>query len=299
MDAVTFEGVTKSFGAVAALRGVSFAVREGEVFGLLGPNGAGKTTLMRILLDVIRADSGKVSVFGEPWRASCQDRIGYLPEERGLYVKQRVADVLTYFAALKGIARAEARRRAHAWLERLELPEVGSWRIERLSKGMSQKVQFAAALLPDPELCVLDEPTSGLDPVNARLVQEAIAERRARGRTTILSTHQMDQVESLCDRIAMIDRGRLVVYGAVDEVRRRHSVPEARVRAAGPLPAVEGVESAAHEGDSTWRLRLAPGARPADVLAALVRAGAAVEGFETTLMPIEEIFVRLVKENRE
>ena len=155
---------------------------------------------------------------------------------------------MTYFGALKGLSRAEARRRSGEWLERVELPHVAGWKIDRLSKGMSQKVQIAAVLLSDPELCVLDEPTTGLDPVNVRLVQDLLLERRRNGRTTILSTHQMNQVEALCDRIAMINRGQLMVYGEVDEVRRHHSLPEVRVHARGPLPAVPAVASVIDDG---------------------------------------------------
>jgi len=295
-QAVAFEGVEKRFGDVVALRGVSFDVQQGEVFGLLGPNGAGKTTLMRILMDILRADSGGVTLLGAPHRRQTLDRVGYLPEERGLYTKQPVLEVMTYFGSLKGLSRAEARRRGRVWLERIGLAETAAWRVERLSKGMSQKVQIAAALLHDPELCVLDEPSSGLDPVNVRLVDELIRERRAAGRTTILSTHQMSQVESLCDRVALIHHGRLMVYGGVNEVRERYSRPEVRVRAAGALPAVPGVEEVRPDGEAAWRLLLAERSRAADVLAALVSAGVRVEGFERVLTPMEDVFVRVVQE---
>ncbi len=210
MVVLSYDNVVKTYGNATALRGVSFDVHAGEIFGLLGPNGAGKSTLIRILMDIIRPDSGQVMVFGEPRRREHLDRLGYLPEERGLYTKLPVIDVMMYFGALKGLDRQEARRRSLEWLERVQLPEVASWKIERLSKGMSQKVQIAAILLSDPELCVLDEPTTGLDPVNVRLVQALLQERRQRGRTTILSTHQMNQVEAMCDRIALIHRGRLM-----------------------------------------------------------------------------------------
>ena len=174
MVILAFDNIAKRYGDNPALRGVSFDVHAGEIFGLLGPNGAGKSTLIRILMDIIRADSGEVRVFGEPRRREHLDRLGYLPEERGLYTKLTVTDVMTYFGALKGLSSAEARRRSATWLERVELPQVGSWKIDRLSKGMSQKVQIASVLLSDPELCVLDEPTTGLDPVNVRLVQELL-----------------------------------------------------------------------------------------------------------------------------
>jgi ABC-2 type transport system ATP-binding protein len=296
MNLLAFDRIHKSFGDTVALRDVSLEVREGEVFGLLGPNGAGKTTLMRLLMDILRPDSGTITLFGEPHRREHLERVGYLPEERGLYTKQVVLDVLLYFGSLKGLSRAEARRRGRAWLERMGLPETAGFRIERLSKGMSQKVQIAATLLAEPELCVLDEPSSGLDPVNVRLVEELIQERRSRGLTTILSTHQMNQVEALCDRVALIHRGRLMVYGAVDEVRERHSRPEVRVGAPSPLPEIPGVEAAVREGNSTWRLALGEGVRPGDVLAALVRKGVPVERFEKIVAPMEEVFIRVVQE---
>lgn len=298
MSIVAFDGLTKSYGQTPALRGVSFDVPAGEIFGLLGPNGAGKSTLIRILMDIIRPDEGEVRLFGEARTRAHLDRLGYLPEERGLYTKLPVVEVMTYFGALKGLTRAEARRRALLWLEKVELPHVAAWKIERLSKGMSQKVQIAATLLSDPEVCVLDEPTTGLDPVNVRLVQDLLMERRKNGRTTILSTHQMSQVEALCDRVALIDQGRLMVYGAVDEVRRRYSRPEVRVHAKGPLPAVPLASHTIQEDDGAWRVTIGNGAEPADLLRALVAAGAAIDRFEPMLAPMEDIFLRVVGEGR-
>jgi len=238
-------------------------------------------------------------VFGETRRREHLYRLGYLPEERGLYTKLTVTDVMTYFGSLKGLSRAEARRRSAEWLGRVELSHVAGWKIDRLSKGMSQKVQIAAVLISDPELCVLDEPTTGLDPVNVRLVQDLLLERRHNGRTTILSTHQMNQVEALCDRVAMINRGRLVVYGEVDEVRRDHSLPEVRVHARGPLPPVPAVASVIDDGEGSWRLMLADGSAPSDALATLVRAGAVIDRFEPMLAPMEDIFLRVVREGTE
>jgi ABC-2 type transport system ATP-binding protein len=289
---VVFDGIEKAYGQTVALRGVSFDVNGGEIFGLLGPNGAGKSTLIRILMDIIRADRGRVLVFGEPRRREHLDRLGYLPEERGLYTKLAVVDVMTYFGALKGLSRAEARQRSLAWLEKVELPHVATWKVDRLSKGMSQKVQIAAILLSDPEVCVLDEPTTGLDPVNVQMVQDLLLERRRNGRTTILSTHHMNQVEELCDRVALINQGQLMVYGGVDEVRRRHSLPEVRVHTSGPLPAVPAVERITDEGGGSWRLLLTEGTPPHQVLTALVGSGAAVDRFEPLLAPMEDIFVR-------
>ncbi|HEX6974007.1 MAG TPA: ATP-binding cassette domain-containing protein [Vicinamibacterales bacterium] len=298
MSIVAFTDLKKSYGETHALRGVSFEVPAGEIFGLLGPNGAGKSTLIRILMDIIRPDSGDIRLFGEPRTRDHLDRLGYLPEERGLYTKLPVVEVMTYFGALKGLSRAEAHKRALVWLEKVELPHVATWKIERLSKGMSQKVQIAATLLSDPDVCVLDEPTTGLDPVNVRLVQDLLLERRRNGRTTILSTHQMNQVEALCDRVALINQGQLMVYGAVDEVRRRYSRPEVLVRALGPLPTVPIAAATTAEGEGVWRVTLANGHQPSDLLRSLVSAGASIDRFEQVLAPMEDIFLRVVREGR-
>jgi ABC-2 type transport system ATP-binding protein len=296
MSILAFENLVKSYGQTIALSGVTFEVHAGEIFGLLGPNGAGKSTLIRILMDIIRPDSGAVRVFGEPRRREHLDRMGYLPEERGIYTKLTVIEVMTYFGALKGLTRAEARQRAEAWLAHVELPHVSGWKVDRLSKGMSQKVQIASVLMSDPELCVLDEPTTGLDPVNVRLVQTLLLERRRQGRTTILSTHHMNQVEALCDRVALINKGHLVVYGAVDDVRRRHSRPEVRVHGSGTIPRVSEIAGIVDEGEGAWRLMLSDGTTPADALTALVRAGARIDRFEPMLAPMEDIFLRVVSE---
>lgn len=223
MSVLAYDRVVKTYGPNVALDGVGFAVEKGEIFGLLGPNGAGKTSLIRLALDIIRPDSGTVRVFDRAPTAGTLDRVSYMPEERGLYRKQRVLDVLVYLGELKGLTRSDARGRAHDWLRRIGLPEVADRRVESLSKGMSQKIQIAAALLTDPELAILDEPFSGLDPVNARLVDEVIAERRARGLTTVLSSHQMDRVEALCDRIVLLHRGRVLLEGPVATLRAAHA----------------------------------------------------------------------------
>jgi len=292
---LAFDDVHKSYGSFQALKGVTLEVRPGEVFGLLGPNGAGKTTLIRIALDIIRADEGTVTLFGRPLQREDLDRVSYLPEERGLYKRQRVLEVLVYFAELKGLTRPEAKRRSMAWLEKVGLADHARSRVDRLSKGMSQKVQIASTLLIEPDLCVLDEPFSGLDPVNVQLVKDLILERREAGRATILSTHRMNQVEALCDRVAMIDRGELVVYGDTEEVRRVHSHPEARVRlASGTLPEVEGAVRASLTPDGSWLVRLEDEVAPEAYLTALIAAGAAVVHFEQVLAPIEQVFLDVV-----
>jgi ABC-2 type transport system ATP-binding protein len=296
MPIVAIDSLTKSYGQTPALQGVSFDVEQGEIFGLLGPNGAGKSTLMRILMDIIRPDEGRVTTFGHPRTRDDLDRFGYLPEERGLYTKLTVIDVMTYFGALKGLTRADARRRAVTWLDKIDLPQVVSWRIDRLSKGMSQKVQIAATLMTEPEVCIMDEPTTGLDPVNVRLVQDLLIDRRRAGRTTMLSTHQMSHAEALCDRVALIHRGRLMVYGRVDDVRRQHSLQEVRVRVLGALPAIPQTAGAAQGPDGEWRIPTPAGCEPAELLRALVDAGTQVHSFEPRLAPMEEVFLSVVTE---
>jgi ABC-2 type transport system ATP-binding protein len=296
MPIVAFDSLTKSYGQTPALQGVSFDVEPGEIFGLLGPNGAGKSTLMRILMDIIRPDSGTVQVFGHARGRDDLDRLGYLPEERGLYTKLTVIDVMTYFGSLKGLTRADAARRAVAWLEKVDLPQVVNWRIDRLSKGMSQKVQIASTLMSEPDVCIMDEPTTGLDPVNVRIVQDLLLERRKAGRTTMLSTHQMSHVEALCDRVALIHRGRLMVYGKVDDVRRKHSRPEVKIRVQGPLPAIPATSGALQGTDGEWRIMTQAGTEPHQLLKTLVDAGAAVQSFEPMLAPMEDIFLSVVTE---
>jgi ABC-2 type transport system ATP-binding protein len=296
VNILSFENISKSYGDHEALRSLSLDVKEGETFGLLGPNGAGKTTLIRILMDIIRPDGGQISLFGLPYSRDLLGRVGYLPEERGLYKKQKVLTVMGYFGRLRGFSKRESRQRALHWLEKVRLPEVADWRIERLSKGMSQKVQIACTLFVDPQICVLDEPFNGLDPVNLRLVQDLIKEREQFGLTTVLSTHQMNLVEALCDRVGLIHQGELMVYGEVSEVRQRFSRPEVRVQLDSPPPALDAVLETFPEDDSTWRLLVANGYQPEEVLKQLIQAGASVSFFEKTLAPLEDVFVQVVEE---
>lgn len=278
------------------LDGVSLEVGPGEVFGLLGPNGAGKTTLIRIGLDILRADEGEVSLFGAAPTPQTLDRTAYLPEERGVYRRAKVRELLAYLGRLKGMKRAAARDAGDHWLERVGLTEVADQRVESLSKGMTQKVQIAACLMTDPELCVLDEPFSGLDPINVALVTELIEERRRSGRTTVLSTHMMHQVEALCDRVALIHRGNLVVYGQLDEIRRRYSPHEVMVWTAMDLVAL-GVEATQRKA-GCWCVALPSSATPAGYLNELVRNGVLVDRYEPLVARMDEIFVNLVSGGR-
>jgi len=294
VTSLLFSRLRKTYAATVAVDDVTFEVRPREVFGLLGPNGAGKTTLIRMLIDIIAPDAGEILLDGWPLGRAERDRIGYLPEERGLYRKEKVLDILIYFGMLKGLARPAARSRALEWLERVGMPEVANRRADSLSKGMQQKAQIAAALLHDPAILVMDEPFSGLDPLNTVLVKDLLRERRDRGGLVILSTHQMPMVEELCERVAMIDHGRLVLYGDLEEIRRRHGESIVLIGADADLPALPIVERVERQG-TLQRVILREGARPRDLLALLLEKGIAVERFEALRMPVEEIFVRTVR----
>ena len=284
--------MAKRFGQHTALEGVSLEIAPGEVFGLLGPNGAGKTTLIRLGRDIRRADAGEVSLFGAAPNPKALDRTAYLPEERGVYRRAKVRDLLEYLGRLKGLRRSDARGASDHWLERVGLSRVADQRVESLSKGMTQKVQIAACLMSDPELCVLDEPFSGLDPVNVALVTDLIEERRTSGRTTVLSTHMMHQVEALCDRVALIHHGKLVVYGELDEIRRQYSPHEVIVWTGTDL-AAHGVRATQHKAGG-WRVELPPTATPAGYLHELVRSGVRIDRYEPLVARMDEIFVNLV-----
>jgi ABC-2 type transport system ATP-binding protein len=291
-----YRGVAKRFGRHAALTDVSLEVLSGEVFGLLGPNGAGKTTLIRIGLDILRADEGEVTLFGAPPSHASLDRTAYLPEERGVYRRAKVRDLLAYLGKLKGLRRGAAVKATGDWLERVGLSHVADHRIESLSKGMTQKVQIAACLMTDPELCVLDEPFSGLDPVNVGLVTDLIEERRANGRTTVLSTHMMHQVEALCDRVALVHQGHLVVYGELGEIRRRYSPNEVIVWTEMDLVAL-GVNATQHKAGG-WRIELPASETAARYLNELVRNGVLIDRYEPLVARMDDIFVSLVSEGR-
>lgn len=291
-----YRGVTKRFGQYTALADVSLEVVPGEVFGLLGPNGAGKTTLIRIGLDILRADEGEVSLFGAPPSQASLDRTAYLPEERGVYRRAKVRELLAYLGKLKGLGRAAAAKASSDWLERVGLSRVADHRVESLSKGMTQKVQIAACLMSDPELCVLDEPFSGLDPVNVALVTDLIQQRRANGLTTVLSTHMMHQVEALCDRVALVHQGHLVVYGQLDEIRRRYSPNEVIVWTAMDLSAF-GVNATQHKTGG-WRVELPASETAAGYLNELVRNGVSIDRYEPLVARMDDIFVSLVSGGR-
>ncbi len=297
MLSVEISHVSKSYAGKDAVRDVSVSIPDGKVLALLGPNGAGKTSLIRMMMGITEPDSGTILFSGRPRSSDLPNRIGYLPEERGLYRKQRVIEVLEYFAALKGVTSADARQRATRYLERFELADCAQKKIESLSKGMQQKVQLIATLLHEPELLVLDEPMSGLDPVNTRVVMDVIREQRDAGRAVILSTHQMFHAETLAQNVVMIHNGRVVLDGAIGDVRRRYSEDAVMVDGATDLHGLATVAEAVAIGDHL-KVRLQPASSPREFMAELVAAGRTCQRFEVALTPLEDIFIQLVKETR-
>jgi ABC-2 type transport system ATP-binding protein len=306
MTAVSVSHISKAFGDVHAVADVSFEVQRGEIFGLLGPNGAGKTTTIRMLLDIFQPDSGEVRVFGGALDEGKKNRIGYMPEERGLYKDLKLEPTLIFLAMLKGLDESTARSRLSGWLERLDLYEHRGKKIQELSRGMQQKAQLIATLLHEPDLIVVDEPFSGLDPVNTRLVKEIMEEQRRAGKTILMSTHQMYQVEALCNRIVLIDHGQTVLYGQVEQIRRDFAgnavVVEAEGKAVGgDLAGVPGVLQARHDADNNgaWHMALSQDTSPQDVFRALAaRDGLRIDRFEIAAPSLDDIFVSVVRDNR-
>ncbi|MBN1921402.1 MAG: ATP-binding cassette domain-containing protein [Anaerolineae bacterium] len=292
---VSITHISKSFGQVKAVKDVSFEVFPGEIFGLLGPNGAGKTTAIRVMLDIFRPDGGSVTLFDGKLTEETKHRIGYLPEERGLYKDLKLEPTLIYLATLKGLDEATARQRLESWLKRFELYEHRQKKVQELSKGMQQKAQLIATLLHDPDLIIVDEPFSGLDPVNTRLVKDIIEEQRQAGKAIIMSTHQMHQVEALCNRIVLINNGEAVLYGEVDRIRRQFAGNAVTLSGQGTFTDIPGVlEARQQNGD--WHLALEVGVSPQEVLRTLaLRDDVKLERFEIAEPSLDDIFVMVVK----
>ncbi len=290
--AVEVNSISKAYRGVVAVNRLSFEVAAGRIYGLLGPNGAGKTTTIRMLLDIIMPDSGSVRLFGEPFSRAALSRVGYLPEERGLYKKMKVGEMLVFLGLLRGLDRALARRRATEWMGRLDMAGWELKKIEELSKGMQQKVQFAATLLHDPDLVILDEPFAGLDPVNAAMLKDEMLALKRGGKTIIFSTHRMEQVEKLCESICLVNRGERVLEGNLREIRRQFGRNTIQAELEGDWRFVEGVEGVREALDTgnQVEIKLEPGADPQRVLSALV-GRVRVNRFEVTEPSLEEIFI--------
>ncbi|MFQ5767075.1 MAG: ABC transporter ATP-binding protein [Acidobacteriota bacterium] len=296
---IAVKGVTRTFGEKVAVRDLNLEVGQGEVCGFIGPNGAGKTTTIRMIMSILFPDRGEISVLGHGSALQAKDRIGYLPEERGLYKKMKVASFLRYMARLKGVHDAGLAARIRNWLERVGLGETAGKKCEDLSKGMQQKLQFLAAVIPQPDLLILDEPFSGLDPLNLRLLKNLILEEHRRGASIIFSTHVMTQAEQICNRVVMIDQGRKVLDESLRRIRERFDPRTVLLEPLEPawdgeglkeLPAVSSLVKESGE----WRIRLKKGCDPASVMAGIVAAvpPARLELYRPTL---EDIFLRIVE----
>lgn len=288
------KNIAKTYASVSAVKNLSFTVERGEIFGLLGPNGAGKTTSIRMILDIIKPDRGDITVLGGPMSEATKARIGYLPEERGLYEDMTVLDTLIFMGQLKGLSQATAKSRAESYLRETDLWDARQRKISDLSRGMNQKTQFIAATMHQPDLIIIDEPFSGLDPVNTRIIKNLLYRLRDQGAAIIMSTHQMHQVEEMCERILLINRGEQVLYGSLQEIRAQFASNTVEVAWQGEVNQIPGVARIApHNG--SYRLLLESGVQPEAVLKNLVnQPEVTVQRFEQVAISLDEIFVQTV-----
>lgn len=296
--AIAVSHISKSYGNFKAVDDLTFEVCRGEVFAMLGPNGAGKSTTLRMILDILKPDSGTISVLGGPLDDARKDRIGYLPEERGLYRNVPVIEMMQYLGTLKGMAPADAYRRSMEYLQRLDLADYAKKKVSELSKGMQQKVQFAVTVLHEPDLIIIDEPFSGLDPVNTLVIKDLLLDFRNRGKAVVMSTHQMYQVEEMADRMLMINRGRQALYGQVNEVRRQYALPAVIVEGEGDWARLAGVERVEHSenGRGGTLLFLKPDATPDMVLGEIAaRPDMRIQRFELAVPNLNDIFIQVVE----
>jgi ABC-2 type transport system ATP-binding protein len=293
MLAVEVNHIVKSFADRVVVDDLSFSVDQGEMFGLIGPNGAGKTTTIRMMMDIIKPDSGDVTILSEKLKEATKNKLGYLPEERGLYRKLSVLDSIVYLASLKGIDKHSAAEKAEELLNQTGMLATKKKRIEELSRGMGQIIQFIVTIIHDPQLVILDEPFSGLDPVNTELLKGMLADLRNQGKAVILSTHQMNQVEELCDRILMINNGQAVLYGDLSEIKSKYRGNSVMLDSKGGLEEVPGVAAKrTHKGYT--ELILDGEATPQQVLAYLVNGGITINRFEVATPSLNEIFLKEV-----
>ena len=295
MNALELNGVSKSFGQVRAVDNLTARIPAGSIYGFLGPNGAGKTTTLRMIMNIIRPDTGSISVFANGSIEQAKSRIGYMPEERGLYRKMTVSRILAFFGALKGLSSGELRRVVPSWLKRIELSDWANKKVEDLSRGMHQKLQFAATVINEPDLLILDEPFSGLDPLNLDLLKGIILEMKEKGKTVIFSTHDMHGAETLCDYILLINKGKIILDGNLGQIRSQKTSNAVIVEVEGDtgfiqtLPMVTKVEPQ----QNTLEITLGKGGDPQDLLKALV-GKVRVQKFEVKRPTLHEIFVTLV-----
>lgn len=294
-SAVRLEGVTKRFGKHAAVSALDLEVPRGVIYGLLGPNGSGKTTTIRMIMGILHPDEGRVSLFGADADEVRRRRVGYLPEERGVYRKMKCLDLVVFLAEIRGVPRVEGRKRALHWLDRLGLPEWADKKVEDLSKGMQQKIQFIGTVIHEPELLILDEPFSGLDPINQDVLEEIVLDFHARGTTILFSTHLMDQAERLCERVCLISRGKKVLDADLKELKTAERKGLVAVEFDGPDRWLQGPEvQSMEEMNGAVHLILREGADHQAILRRGVEAGATIYRFDLVEPRLHEIFVRHV-----
>jgi ABC-2 type transport system ATP-binding protein len=302
MEIITCKDITKKFGNYTALNSVSLSIPKGEIFGLLGPNGAGKTTLIRIINQISLPDSGELLFDGRPVKLSDVEQIGYLPEERGLYKKMKVGEQAIYLAKLKGMTTAQATKELKEWFVKFGIQGWWDKKVEELSKGMAQKIQFITTVMHKPKLLILDEPFSGFDPVNVNLIRKEILALKEAGTTIILSTHNMESVEELCDSIALINKSNLVVTGKVDDIRRQYGNNHVEVIYRGlepislALAPVELVSDGDYKGNRRAVLDVKPGATSAQILGELIK-GNDIVSYQELIPRMNDIFIKLVTNN--
>ncbi len=292
MPAVEVKNIAKSYGEKRVVDNVSFSAGQGEIFGLIGPNGAGKTTTIRMMMDIIKPDSGEIYILGERLGEATKNRIGYLPEERGLYRKITVLESLIYLSSLKGVGARMARNRAEELLQRVDMLPHKEKKIEELSRGMTQIIQLLVTVIHDPQLLILDEPFAGLDPVNTELLKEIILELRSQGRAIILSTHRMNEVEELCDRILMIDKGRTVLYGELAEIKTKYANNSVFVEFEGKMGKLDGVVGKKDYGQYV-ELFLDGKTPPQKILQQLMSRGVSINRFEVSTPSLNKIFLQV------
>ncbi len=297
-NTVEISHLYKSFGGVQVVRDVSFTLAPGEVLGLVGPNGAGKTTTIRMLMDIIKPDAGEIKVFGQPLEEGTKNRVGYLPEERGLYRKMRVSDSMVYLAMLKDVNSTIARGRATELLRQMDMLPHKDKKINELSRGMGQIIQFLVTILHNPELVVLDEPFAGLDPVNRQLLKDIVLERKGQGKAIILSTHMMNEVEEMCDRVLMIDNGRVVLYGDLREIKWQYRNNSVFVECQGEIGELEGIVGRKDHGNYV-ELFLDGEVSPQKILSQLMEKNIPVDRFQVSTPSLNEIFLQVVGRGNE
>ena len=298
MATISVNNISKRFGEVQALDNVSFEINPGEIFGLLGPNGAGKTTMIRIILDIYKADQGTASILGGPMTEAKKNQIGYLPEERGLYQDIQLDRCLHFLASLKGMEPMLANRKIMEYLERFDLASDSKKKVKELSKGMQQKAQLISALVHNPEVLIIDEPFSALDPVNTQMVKDLLIEERNNGKTIVMCTHQMAQVEQLCDRLVLIDHGQLVLEGSLVDIRKKFASNDVIIRTESSIPGdLMGIESIVRSNNHV-KLHLSENSSPQQVLAQLVQQGIILDEFEIATPSLDEIFIQVVSRGK-